>query len=227
MRRSSLRTRVSQNKDGYADSVSYDESLDERPTDDELDDAVENLEASGFDVVVVEDGAAALAELKDRIPAGASVMDGHSTTLEQIGFMEYLLEGDHNWENVHADVYGIDDDAERQRARREAQASDYFLGSVNAVAATGELVAADASGSRIGAYPFAAEKLVLVAGTNKIVADLDAALDRLEGVAFPLENARAEDAYGAGSTIAKQLIYRQEAEEGRTTLVLVRDSLGY
>ena len=215
------------NKDGYAETVDYDESLDTHPTDEELDAAVENLEASGFEVVVVEDADAALAELTDQIPAGAGVMDGHSTTLEEIGFMDHLMEGDHDWENRHAEVYGIDDDAERQRARREAQASDYFVGSVNAIAATGELVAADASGSRIGAYPFAASNLLLVAGTNKIVDDLDAALDRLETVAYPLEDARAQEAYGQGSMIGKQLIYRQEAEDGRTTLVLVRESLGY
>ena len=218
---------MASHKDGYAETVDYDESLDTHPTDDELDTAVENLEASGFDVVVVEDADAALDELTARIPAGAGVMDGHSTTLEEIGFMDHLMEGDHDWENRHAEVYGIDDDAERQRARREAQASDYFVGSVNAIAATGELVAADASGSRVGAYPFAAENLLLVAGTNKIVDDLDAALDRLESVAYPLENARAQDAYGTESMIGKQLIYRQEAEEGRTTLVLVRESLGY
>jgi len=218
---------MTSNKDGYAEAVDYDESLDTHPTDEELDAAVESLEASGFDVVVVEDGAAALDELTAQIPADAGVMDGHSTTLEEIGFMDRLMEGDHDWENRHAEVYGIDDDAERQRARREAQASDYFVGSVNAIAATGELVAADASGSRIGAYPFAAENLLLVAGTNKIVDDLDAALDRLEEVAYPLEDARAQEAYGQGSMIGKQLIYRQEAEEGRTTLVLVRESLGY
>ncbi len=218
---------MASNKDGYAETVDYDESLDTHPTDEELDAAVESLEASGFDVVVVEDADAALEEVTAQIPAGAGVMDGHSTTLEEIGFMDHLMEGDHDWDNRHAEVYGIDDDAERQRARREAQASDYFVGSVNAIAATGELVAADASGSRVGAYPFAAANLLLVAGTNKIVDDLDAALDRLENVAYPLEDARAQDAYGAGSMIGKQLIYRQEAEEGRTTLVLVRESLGY
>jgi len=218
---------MASNKDGYAETVDYDETLDTHPTDEELDAAVESLEASGFDVVVVEDADAALSELKAQIPAGAGMMDGHSTTLEEIGFMNHLMEGDHDWENRHAEVYGIDDDAERQRARREAQASDYFVGSVNAIAATGELVAADASGSRIGAYPFAASNLLVVAGTNKIVNDLDAALDRLENVAYPLEDARAQEAYGQGSMIGKQLIYRQEAEEDRTTLVLVRESLGY
>lgn len=62
---------------------------------------------------------------------------------------------------------------------------------------------------------------------NKIVDDLDAALDRLESVAYPLENERAKDAYGVESAIAKQLIFRQELEEGRTTVVLVDKALRY
>nr|WP_238392267.1 lactate utilization protein [Halorussus amylolyticus] len=218
---------MSQDKAAYADDVSYDESLDELPTDDELDETVSNLESRGFEVVVADTAEDALAELKSRIPAGASVMNGHSTTLEEVGFADYLMEGDHDWENLHAEVFDIDDDAERARARREAQTAEYFLGGVNAVAQSGELVAADASGSRVGAYPFAAENLLLVTGANKVVADLDAALDRLENVAYPLEDARAQEAYGVGSAIAKQLIYRYENDEGRTTVVLVREQLGY
>ena len=214
-------------KDGYADAVTYDESLDELPTDGEIDEAVGNLADHGFDVVVVDSADEARDELVDRIPAGASVMDGHSTTLEEIGFMDHLMEGDHDWRNLHEEVFAIADDEARLRARREAQTADYFVGSVNAIARTGELVAADASGSRVGAYPFAASNLLLVAGANKIVADLDAALDRVEEVAYPLEDARAQDAYGAGSIVAKQLLFRHETEEGRTTLVLVRESLGY
>ncbi|WP_135805983.1 lactate utilization protein [Halorussus marinus] len=214
-------------KAAYADDVSYDESLDELPTDDELETAVSNLEDRGFGVVVVDTAEDALAELKSRIPEGASVMNGHSTTLEEIGFDDYLMDGDHNWQNLHAEVFDIDDDTERAAARREAQTADYFLGGVNAVAQSGELVAADASGSRIGAYPFAAANLLLVTGANKVVDDLDAALDRLENVAYPLEDARAEDVYGAPSAIAKQLIYRYENDDDRTTVVLVRESLGY
>lgn len=214
-------------KDGYADVVSYDESLDEQPSREGVRETVENLGEHGFDVVLVDSAADAREELIDRIPSGASVMDGHSTTLEEIGFVEYYMEGDHDWENLHEEVFAIADDEERLRARREAQAAEYFVGSVNAIARTGELVAADASGSRIGAYPFAASNVLLVAGTNKIVADLDAAVARIEEVAYPLEDARAQDAYGAGSIVAKQLLFRHETEPGRTTLVLVRDSLGY
>ncbi|GAB3419679.1 hypothetical protein GCM10027435_21350 [Haloparvum alkalitolerans] len=214
-------------KADYADDAQIDESLDDQPDDETIAETVANLEANGFEVAVVDSAADALEAVQSRVPAGASVMNGHSTTLEEIGFAEYLSESDHEWESLPDRIWSIDDDAERQAARREAQTADYFLGSVNAIAETGELVAADRSGSRIGAYPFAADNVVIVSGVNKIVDDLDAALDRLESVAYPLENERAKDAYGVESAVAKQLIFRQELEEGRTTVVLVRERLGY
>jgi hypothetical protein len=214
-------------KSEYADETEIDASLDDYPDDDTIEETVASLEDNGFDVVVVDTATEALDTLKSHIPANASVMNGHSTTLEEIGFAEYLSEGDHDWESLPNQIWSIDDDAERQAARRESQTADYFLGSVNAIAQTGELVAADRSGSRIGAYPFAAGNVVIVSGVNKIVDDLDAALDRLESVAYPLENERAKEAYGVESAIAKQLIFRQELDEGRTTIVLVREPLGY
>ena len=154
-------------------------------------------------------------------------MNGHSTTLEEIGFDEYLSDGDHEWESLPDTIWSIDDDAERQAARRDSQTADYFLGSVNGISQTGELVAADRSGSRIGAYPFAASNVLIVSGINKIVPTLQDALDRLENVAYPLENERAKEAYGVESAIAKQLIFRQELEEGRTTVLLIKEDLGY
>jgi L-lactate utilization protein LutB len=211
----------------YADEADIEDDLDALPDNETVEETVANLEANGFDVVVVDTAEEALETLQSRVPAGASVMNGHSTTLEEIGFEEYLSEGDHGWESLPEDIWSIDDDEKRQAARREAQTAEYFLGSVNAIAGTGELVAADRSGSRIGAYPFAAGNVVIVSGVNKIVPTLEEALDRLESVAYPLENERAKEAYGVESAIAKQLIFRQELDEGRTTVVLVREKLGY
>ncbi|WP_345431806.1 lactate utilization protein [Haloarcula japonica] len=218
---------MSQQKSDYADDADIDESLDELASEETIEETVENLEANGFDVVVVDSTDDALAELQSLIPAEASVMNGHSTTLEEIGFVEYLSDGDHEWESLPDEIWGIDDDAERQAARRKSQTADYFLGGINGISQTGELVAADRSGSRIGAYPFAASNVVIVSGVNKIVPTLEDALDRLETVAYPLENERAKEAYGVDSAIAKQLILRQELEEGRTTVVLIREHLGY
>ena len=218
---------MSQQKSDYVDDTEIDATLDELADEETIEETVANLEANGFEVVVVDSADDALEAVKSQIPAGASVMNGHSTTLEEIGFDDYLSEGDHEWESLPDQIWSIDDDAERQAARRESQTADYFLGGINAISETGELVAADLSGSRIGAYPFAASNVVIVSGVNKIVPTLDDALDRLESVAYPLENERAQEAYGVESAIAKQLIFRQEVEEGRTTVVLVRGQLGY
>jgi L-lactate utilization protein LutC len=218
---------VSQQKADYVDDVDVDDDWDSHPTADELAEAVEKLEAHGFDVEVVEDAEAALDVLVDEIPAGASVMNGHSTTLEEVGFTEYLDEGDHDWEDLASEIWSIDEDEERDAARRDAQTADYFLGGVNGVAQTGALVAADLSGSRVGAYPFAAKNLLLVAGVNKVVEDVEAARERLHEYAYEFENQRAQDAYGVESAPSKELIYRQEGTEGRTTVVLVEETLGY
>ena len=216
-----------QQKADYTDDAEIDATLDELADDETVEETVASLEANGFDVVVVDTAEEALDAIKSHIPAGASVMNGHSTTLEEVGFDEYLGEGDHEWESLPDEIWSIDDDEKRQAARRESQTADYFLGGINAIAETGELVAADRSGSRIGAYPFAAGNVVIVSGTNKIVPTLDDAFDRLESVAYPLENERAQEAYGVESAIAKQLVFRQELDEGRTTVVLVREQLGY
>lgn len=214
-------------KSQYVADAEIDESLDTLPDDATIDETVANLEANGFDVAVVDSAADALETIQSHIPSGVTVMNGHSTTLEEIGFMEYLNEGDHEWESLPEKIWSIDDDAKRQTARRDSQTAEYFLGGINAITQTGELVAADLSGSRIGAYPFAAHNVVIVSGVNKIVEDLEAAQNRLESVAYPLENERAKDAYGVESAIAKQLIFRQEPEDGRTTVVLIREQLGY
>ena len=130
-----------QQKADYADDTEIDAKLDELPDDATVEETVANLEERGFDVVVVDDADEALEAVKSQIPAGVSVMNGHSTTLEEIGFDDFLSEGDHEWESLPDQIWGIDDDAERQTARRESQTADYFLGGINAVAQTGELVA--------------------------------------------------------------------------------------
>jgi hypothetical protein len=211
----------------YRRELDLSDEFDERPDEETLEATVENIAERGIQAEVVPDGETALARLQASIPDGASVMTGHSTTLEQIGFAEHLASGDHDWQNRRSDVWSVDDPEERLDARRAAQTADYFLGSVNAVARSGELVAADASGSRIGAYPFAAKNLLLVSGTNKLVPTLEDARRRVEEYVYPLEDARAEDAYGEESMLGKELVFRREKFEGRTRLILVRENLGF
>ena len=85
-----------------------------------------------------------------------------------------------------------------------------MLGSVHAVTETGSLVAASMSGSQLGPYATGAGRVILVVGTQKIVSDLEEGLRRIDEYAFPLEDARAQAAYGVHSGVNKVLIINRE-----------------
>jgi len=204
-----------------------DRKWDKLPTGKEMAETVKALEQRGIKVYVVENRQEALGRIKKLIPAKANVMNGSSTTLIEIGFTEHLESKKHGWRNLHDAVNAEEDPQSQAVLRRRALTSDYYLSGVNAIAQTGEIVAADASGSRVGAWPFAAGKLILVAGINKIVPTLEDALRRVREYALPLEDARAKQAYGVGSMVGKIVIIENEMMKDRTTLILVREKLGY
>jgi hypothetical protein len=69
--------------------------------------------------------------------------------------------------------------------------------------------------------------VILVVGTQKIVADIDEGLRRIDEYSFPLEEARAQAAYGRHTGVNKILIINRELSPGRITVVLVDEVLGF
>ena len=197
------------------------------PADDVVDQTAKAIESRGIRVIVAGSAEDAMVVLKKVIPAGAEVMNGSSTTLIEIGYEDYISGNESGWNLVHKVITAENNDKKRAELRRKAVAADYFISGANAIARTGEIVACDATGSRVGAWPFAAGHLVLVAGINKIVPTLTDALDRVRKYAYPLENVRAKKAYGIPSTIGKCVILSHERNEGRVVLILIKESLGY
>ena len=197
------------------------------PSDDVVEQTVKAIEGRGIRVTLAGSAKDAMAVLKKVIPAGAEVMNGSSTTLIEIGYEDYISGNESGWNLMHKVITAENDDKKRAELRRKAVAADYFISSANAIARTGEIVACDATGSRVGAWPFAAGHLVLIVGINKIVPTLTDALERVRKYAYPLENVRAKKAYGIPSVIGKCVILSHERNEGRVLLILVKESLGY
>ncbi|MFP8951727.1 lactate utilization protein [Natrialbaceae archaeon A-arb3/5] len=209
-----------QTKDDFLDEVDVDEDrFDDRPDE-------ETLEDRNVAVHVFDDGDEAREHLVDQLPDGAAVMDGHSTTLEEIGFTDVLAEAD-GFDYVGNALEEIEDDEERSDRRREATTADVFFDGVNAVAESGEILGANALGNAVGAWPFGAESLVLVAGTNKIESDWETAVERIREYALPLEDARAQEVYGQGSVVGKLVSLEYEQVDDRTQLVLIDEELRF
>jgi hypothetical protein len=184
------------------------------------------LEANGITVLRAANSADAKRIVVDLIPAGSQVHQGASKSLEDSGIAEEI-ERSGRYEPLRPRVFSMDRATQADEIRRLSAAPDIMVGSVHAVTETGSLVAASASGSQLGPYASGAGKVILLVGTQKIVPDLEDALRRIEEYAFPLEDARAQAAYGMHSGVNKVLIVNREWTPGRITVVLCDQALGF
>lgn len=187
------------------------------------------LKERGHMAELVESRNEALAKIKEQIPAGATVMNGSSRTLEEIGFVQYLKDGKHGWSNLHEAILTEKDETKQATLRKQSVLSDYYLGSVHAVAETGELLIASNSGSQIPHIAFTSQNLIFVVGTQKIVPTLADAFDRLEKHVVPLEDERMQKSMGMGTYPSKILVIKREQPfMGRKShIIFVNEKIGF
>jgi len=191
----------------------------------ELEALAEKLRARNFEVVIVQDGAEAKAEVLKRIPEGAQVHSGKSKTLEDAGLFKEFMEGD-RFDFVRKRTMKLDPKTQRDEIRKLGATPDVMVNSAHAVTEEGQIVITSASGSQIGPIASGAGRLILVIGSQKIVPDLDAAFRRIREHVFPYEDARLREAMGIGTKITRTLILDQDFMPGRTTVILVREPIG-
>jgi hypothetical protein len=184
------------------------------------------LEANGITVLRAPNGAAAKRIVLDLIPAGSQVHHGASESLDASG-ITHEIETSNDYEDIRSRTWSMDRETQADEIRRLGASPDFMLGSVHAVTETGSLITASMSGSQLGPYGSGAGQVILVAGTQKIVPDLDEGLRRVQDYAFPLEDARAMAAYGIHSGVNKILIINREITPGRIIVVLVDEALGF
>ena len=184
------------------------------------------LEANGMTVLRASDAADAKRIVLGVIPEGSEVHHGASQTLDVTGLTAELdLSG--RYESIRPRIWSMDRATQRDEIRRLSASPDVMLGSVHAVTETGSLMAASASGSQLAPYVAGAGRVIFVVGGQKVVADIEEGLRRIDEYALPLEDARAFEAYGIHSGVNKVLIINREIVPGRITVVLVDEVLGF
>ena len=184
------------------------------------------LEANGITVLRAADAAEAKRIVLDLIPEGSQVHHGASESLDAAG-ITHEIETSGRFEDIRSRTFSMDRETQADEIRHLGASPDLMLGSVHAVTETGSLITASMSGSQLGPYGSGAGQVILVAGTQKIVSDLEEGLRRVEEYAFPLEDARAQAAYGIHSAVNEILIINREIIPGRITVVFVYEVLGF
>lgn len=195
-------------------------------SDQEIAIAKAALDAHNFNVTIVDDLEVAKDKVLSLIPKGADVFTGTSVTLDESGLTEELNDSG-NYNSARNRYVPLMKDGKVLEAKQIGSTSDYAVGSVHALTQDGSVVIASASGSQLPNYVYGANHVIWVVGAQKVVKDLNEAVERLESHTLPLENERAKKAYGEGSDIRKLLIYRNDKNLDRITIVLVKQAVGY
>lgn len=125
----------------------------------------------------------------DIIPLKAVVGIGDSSTIRQIGVIEALK----NRENIIINPFDITNVLEDQKSYFEflfwpsliATLCDVFVTGTNAITEDGKIVNIDGAGNRVSGIFWGHPKSIVVVGRNKIVKDVDAAIDRIKNLIAP------------------------------------------
>ncbi len=196
------------------------------PDEHALQATVVALEEHGFSVEVADNLDAARQVVLARIPEGASVMTNTSVTLAETGIADAINDAGARWKSARNEMFALDFATQAQQMKVIGGQPDYALGSVHAVTPDGTLVIASASGSQLASYVWGAANVIFVIGAQKLVPTLAAAHERIYQHSLPLEDVRAQAAYGQHSQVAKILEIHQELP-GRIHVVLIRQQVGF
>jgi hypothetical protein len=167
-----------------------------------LEEVAVKLRERNVGAIVVSDASEARDTVLQRLPAGAEVHAGKSKTLLDIGLTPVIAaEGGYKYlRNIYLKM---DRATQMREIRKLISAPDFMLGSVSAVTRDGILVAASATSSQLGPYASSGGKVILVVGSQKIVPNLDAALQRIREYILPWEDAQVRPTVPTGSFVGR------------------------
>jgi L-lactate utilization protein LutC len=195
-------------------------------TKETIETTIQSLKNNGIEAMYARTGEEAAQKALELIPEGAEVMTMTSVTLDEIGLSKELNESG-KYDAVKPKLYAMDRATQGKEMNRLGSAPQYSVGSVHAVTEDGKIVVASNSGSQLPGYAYGSQKVVLIVGAQKIVKNMDEALERINTHVLPLESERAKRAYGVpGSFVSKLLVFNREMP-GRISMIIVDEALGY
>lgn len=191
------------------------------------------LEKNGMEAYIVPTAAEVVPLVKQLLAPGCTVSNGGSQTLKECGVLELLETGGYQYQNRSAPG------ANKRQVELDTFSFDAFLASANAITENGEILEMDGYGNRVAAIAYGPPNVILVAGHNKIVPDLEAARRRNAQVSAPANCHRLDcntpcaktgvcvDCSSPGRICCIELILHKQLTNGRIKVILVGEELGY
>lgn len=120
--------------------------------------------------------------IRQLIKEGDSVAFGGSVTLDSIGAVEEIRNGNYNIIDRYKPDISFE---ERVECFKKAFTADVFLTSTNALTEKGELINVDGNGNRVAAMIYGPDSVIVVVGANKIVKNSEEGFERIKKIAAP------------------------------------------
>lgn len=164
-----------------------------------------------------------------------SISYGGSVTIDELGLKEALEAAGHDLvrrENFPNTPEGVKECKARQAT------SDIFMTSTNAITLDGELVNIDGAGSRVWLMTYGPDEVIIVAGMNKVVTDVEEGIARTHNFAAPPNTVRLNKDTPCAKTgkcgnclndtiCCTTVVTRASRVPGRTKVILVGEELGF
>lgn len=209
-----------------------------------LEKTIKNLEKNNIEVICVNSREDVIPTVEKIISKGSTVAVGGSVSLDETNMLEFLRNGDYNFLDRYQE--GLTREEVRDIHIKSFEADAYFT-STNAITEEGELYNVDGHANRITAIAFGPKNVILIAGINKIVKNIDEAVKRVKTISAPKNCVRLKrDTYcaktgycvdmeggiGKGCNSEQRccrhyLVSSKQETFGRIKVILVNESLGY
>lgn len=169
------------------------------------------------------------------MPEGSVISWGGSMSIGECGLMDAIKEKDYTL----IDRMTATTPQERREIYAKTVMADYYLMSTNAITMEGELVNIDGFCNRVACLCAGPENVIVIAGMNKVVKNVQSGFDRIRTKAAPANTTRlgkktpcaangvCGDCYSPECICSQMVVTRRSGIPGRIKVILVNEELGF
>lgn len=197
---------------------------------------INSLKKNGMNGYLVNSHEELIDKVNELTNEGDTVSCGGSISLFETGVIDYLRSGKYNFLDRYEDGLSKDD---LKKLYRSTFSADVYFTSTNAITEKGELYNVDGNGNRVAAMLYGPDKVIIIAGVNKIVENIEEATKRNERISAPANCKRLNratpcvkvghcmDCSSEDRICNEYTIIKRQGNKDRIHVIFLNEELGY
>lgn len=197
---------------------------------------IKELEKNNMNGYLVASKEDLIKKVEEIIEPKSKVTCGGSMTLFETGIIDHLRSGKYQFLDRYED--GLSQEQIKEIFRQSFLCDAYFT-STNAITENGEIYNVDGNGNRVAAMLYGPDKVIIIAGVNKIVANIEEAISRTKQYASPMNAKRLNtetpcakigqciDCNSIKRICNEYTLIKKQMNKDRIHVIFMNENLGY